>query len=101
MQSTGQTSTQELSFWPMQGSVITYAMGREDYCVRRGDHLEDPQEAGREAGARPGHRPEPDPARAVPDATISGPDLRQEPEVRPRRLVAVDRRRGRGAVQPA
>src|SRR5689334_25254208 len=28
MQSTGQTSTQELSFCPMQGSAITYAMWR-------------------------------------------------------------------------
>src|SRR3954467_10879717 len=29
MQSTGQTSTHELSFWPMQGSAMTYAMRRE------------------------------------------------------------------------
>jgi hypothetical protein len=28
MQSTGHTSTQELSLVPMQGSVITYAIGR-------------------------------------------------------------------------
>src|SRR4051812_1341818 len=27
MQSTGQTSTHELSFWPMHGSVMTYGTG--------------------------------------------------------------------------
>jgi hypothetical protein len=37
MQSTGQTSTHELSFVPMQGSAMTYAMGSGDapYRVRR------------------------------------------------------------------
>jgi hypothetical protein len=33
MQSTGQTSTQELSLVPMQGSAITYAIGGGFYAA--------------------------------------------------------------------
>src|SRR5215213_11683994 len=36
MQSTGQTSTQELSLVPMQGSVMTYAMKGVPRAVRTG-----------------------------------------------------------------
>jgi hypothetical protein len=36
MQSTGHTSTHELSFVPMQGSAITYAMGSEFFLCEFG-----------------------------------------------------------------
>src|SRR5204863_5092638 len=43
MQSTGQASTQGVSFTPMQGSAITYAIGRlppQSYASRREDSSE-------------------------------------------------------------
>src|SRR5207237_8768864 len=43
MQSTGQASTQAVSFTPMQGSAITYAIGRllpQSYASRREDSSE-------------------------------------------------------------
>src|SRR5438132_5902075 len=43
MQSTGQASTQAVSFTPMQGSAMTYAIGRlllQSYASRREDSSE-------------------------------------------------------------
>src|SRR5947209_2319476 len=49
MQSTGQASTQAVSFTPMQGSAITYAIGRllpQSYASRREDSSEAEVNAG-------------------------------------------------------
>src|ERR1700689_4655815 len=78
MQSTGQTSTQELSFVPMHGSAITKAIrfflwvglrelySRDAYCTKHaaangrdrpgGLHVAAPPARGRHPGALPGAR---------------------------------------------
>src|SRR4051794_25777428 len=90
MQSTGQTSTQELSFWPMQGSAITYAIWRANLAngcwklvFSHGDYLSIAPRARQTAGGEAGGRSAAGSARAVLDRALPGPDSRGESRVRP------------------
>src|SRR5436309_8731887 len=93
MQSTGQTSTQELSFVPMQGSAITYAICRANLAnphrlltFRDRDHLTHTSRA-REAPGREARRgPEPRSAGPVPDREVPRADLWAAPGLRPGEL---------------
>src|SRR5215212_1620467 len=90
MQSTGQTSTHELSLVPMQGSAMTYAMwsscsfqarraphdNRPWWAARgqvrstRGHHLADARAARQAPGEAARERPRPRPAGPVPDRSV-------------------------------
>src|SRR5688572_795673 len=95
MQSTGQTSTHELSLVPMQGSAITYAIwpdaapwgigerGLRFYSHPGGDHLANARRARPQAGGEDGDRPVARSPGPVPDRALPGSDRRAQSEVRP------------------
>src|SRR3954467_11811008 len=102
MQSTGHTSTQELSFCPMQGSAITYAMWRANLAnalfyitFRHGHHLADAPRSRQAASRETRHRPAARAARPVPDGALPGADRGPESGVRPWELGPDGFRRGR------
>src|SRR4029079_5375095 len=89
MQSTGQTSTQELSFCPMHGSAITYAMGPGPLFLVQGAGGADSMETWVRAAAHRRHgarrlRPAAAPdrgagARALPGARSAAARARARP----------------------